>query len=87
MSFFSAASDLRRLRLCVLGVTCLATMASVTLAQQPAATQPAAVPAIALDEAIARARANEPTFAAAVATAKKTAKPFGAAGARRITPI
>ena len=73
MSFFSAASDLRRLRLCVLGVTCLATMASVTLAQQPAATQPAAVPAIALDEAIARARANEPTFAAAVATAKNAA--------------
>jgi len=59
-----------------LHLICLAILASTGFAQQPAstvatpqATQPSPV-AISLDEAIARARSNEPTFAAAVAQAK-----------------
>ncbi len=56
----------------ILHIACLATLTSAVFAQQQAsspATQP--VPAaITLDEAIARARTNEPIFAAAVAQAK-----------------
>ena len=56
-------------------LVCLATLASSALAQQQTAS-PAAQPsptAITLDEAIARARTNEPTFAAAVAAAHNAA--------------
>ena len=57
-------------------LVCLMAVASVALAQQqantPVVAQPTA-PAITLGEAIARARANEPTFAAAVASAQNAA--------------
>jgi len=75
MLFFRANSSLPRLRRRIPHLLCLATLASAGLAQQPAAspaTQPSPV-AITLDEAIARARANEPTFAAAVAASRNAA--------------
>ena len=54
---------------------CLATLVSTAVAQQqvnPSATQPSFT-SVTLDEAIARARTNEPTFVAAVAASKNAA--------------
>jgi outer membrane protein TolC len=66
---------LRRLRKRISYLTCLATLTFAAYAQQqtpPAVTQPSPT-AITLDDAIARARANEPTFAAAVANSRNAA--------------
>jgi len=72
-----------RLRKRLLQLACLASLASAAFAQQSAA--PAAIPqsasvaapppaaAITLDEAIARARANQPAFAAALAASRNAA--------------
>jgi outer membrane protein TolC len=54
-----------RARLSLLRLVCLASLASAAFAQQQ---QPVA--AISLDDAIARARSNEPTFATAVAASR-----------------
>jgi outer membrane protein TolC len=53
----------------------VAVLASTAVGQNPGAetVAPASPPAITLDEAIARARTNEPNFAAAVATSKTAA--------------
>ena len=68
------------LRKRLLQLACLASLAPAALAQQPAAipqsapvaAQPPAA-AITLDDAIARARANEPAFAAAIAASRNAA--------------
>jgi outer membrane protein TolC len=75
MLFSRANSSLPRLRKRNPFLLCLATLASVGFAQQPAATpvQQPSPTAITLDDAIARARANEPAFAAAVAASKNAA--------------
>ncbi|HWB31920.1 MAG TPA: TolC family protein [Acidobacteriaceae bacterium] len=58
-------------RVAALGFACLLTSTALSLGQQVESTAAAGQPpAISLDEAISRARANEPTLAAAVATAK-----------------
>lgn len=75
MLFSRANSSLPRLRRHIPHLFCLATLASAGFAQQPAAS-PATPPspiAITLDEAISRARANEPAFAAAAAASKNAA--------------
>ena len=75
MHFPPAMMNLPRLRKRLWHVAGLAALASAGLAQQPAA--PVAAPptpaAITLDDAIARARANEPTLAAAAAAAHNAA--------------
>ena len=74
MPLFCARLSLRRLRRRILHLTCLATLTFAAFAQQQ--TSPPAQPsltAITLDEAITRARANEPTFAAAVAASRNAA--------------
>jgi outer membrane protein TolC len=53
--------------------TCLACMAPVQLHAQQVSAAPAASIAISLDEAINRARANEPSFAAALAASRVSA--------------
>ena len=68
MYFPPAMMKLPRLRKHLWHVTGLAALALAGVAQQPAA--PSATAAITLDEAIARARTNEPTFAAAAAQAR-----------------
>lgn len=68
--FFARLSD-QRLRRLTIQFVCLATLASAALAQQQAT--PPAIPAITLDDAIARARANEPNFAAAVGASQNAA--------------
>jgi outer membrane protein len=71
MSFFHARlSDPRQCSRTV-PLVCLAMLASTAFAQQQASTS--SPPTITLDEAIARARANEPNFAAAVAAGKNAA--------------
>ena len=83
MPLLHAPWSLRRPHKRLLQLACLATLASATFAQQPAApaaiaqsapvaAQPPAA-AITLDDAIARARTNEPTFAAAVAASRNAA--------------
>src|ERR1035437_1255348 len=59
----------------ILHLGSLAVLASAGFAQQPAApvTAPPTAAAITLNDAIARARANEPTFAAAVAAERNAA--------------
>jgi len=71
MHLSRARLNLPRPRKCLLYLICVAIPASAGLAQLPA--MPSAPPAISLDEAIARAQANEPTFAAAVAANKNAA--------------
>ncbi|HEY4379288.1 MAG TPA: TolC family protein [Acidobacteriaceae bacterium] len=70
MALTCARNIFRRWR--TLQFICLATLTFAAFAQPPVAPSaaqpaPSATPAITLDEAISRARANEPTFAAAVA--------------------
>jgi len=75
MSLFRKNSKLSGLRKLIPNFVCLATLASAGFAQQQVsspATQPSPT-AITLDEAIARARVNEPAFAAAVAASKNAA--------------
>ena len=78
MLSYRAMMNLRRLRRLSHVVVGVAFLASAGLAQQPtspaatAQTSPAAI-TLTLDDAIARARANEPTFAAAVAAAHNAA--------------
>ena len=74
MPLFHVKTSLRLLRR-LLRIVCLVTLASAAFAQQQSAvaTQPTGAPAITLDEAIARARANEPTFAIAAAAAQNAA--------------
>jgi len=71
MPHLRARLSLPRKRILHLQLLCLATLSSAALAQQPA-VQPAPV-AISLDDAIARARADEPGFAAATAAAHNAA--------------
>jgi outer membrane protein len=75
MALVCVGQSLRRLGRRTRHLTCLATLTFAAFAQQqaaPTAAQPAAT-AITLDEAISRARANEPTFAAAVAASRNAA--------------
>jgi outer membrane protein TolC len=76
MPLFRAEISPSRLRKRALHLVCVAALGAVAFAQQvsaPAVAQPTTAPAITLDEAITRARANEPTFAAAAAAAKNAA--------------
>src|ERR1700733_13277194 len=76
MPLFRAEISPTRLRKRALHLVCLAALGAVAFAQQvsvPAVAQPTTAPTITLDEAITRARANEPTFAAAAAAAKNAA--------------
>jgi outer membrane protein TolC len=72
----SSATHYRpRLRKRISHVVCIASLACAAFAQQqanPPAAQPSAT-AITLDEAISRARTNEPTFVATVAAGKNAA--------------
>src|SRR5450432_519857 len=52
---------------------CVAAVSGLAVAQQPVPVVSAAAPAITLDDAITRARGNEPAFAAAVAASKNAA--------------
>jgi outer membrane protein TolC len=73
MPLFRGTSGLLRLPYRSLQIVCLATLVSGAFGQQqvaPASTQQPSPTAITLDEAITRARANEPTFVAAAAQAK-----------------
>ena len=75
MALFCARQSLRRLRKRTTCLICLASLTFAAFAQQQ--TAPTAAPstpsAITLDEAIARARSNEPTFAAAAAASRNAA--------------
>jgi outer membrane protein TolC len=76
MDFVRAILKLSRLRKRTIRVLCLAAAAaSGVFAQQQAVptAAPTSPPAITLDDAIARARANEPAFAAAVGASKNAA--------------
>ena len=73
MSLFRVRKILLRKSQRSLPLAALLFFSSAALAQQAPASALPAPAAITLDEAIARARANEPTFAAAVATAKNAA--------------
>jgi outer membrane protein TolC len=75
MPLFRARLDSPRFCQRVSYLVCLAALASTAFAQQaaaPAAPAPPTAP-ITLDEAIARARGNEPNFAASVASSKNAA--------------
>jgi outer membrane protein TolC len=72
MHLFRAKLSNQRLRRCNVQLLCFATLAFTTFAQQPPAPA-ASSPAITLDDAFNRARANEPNFAAAVATSRNDA--------------
>jgi outer membrane protein TolC len=72
MPLFRSKLSAPRLRRRIVRLLCFATIATTAFAQQQAA--PAVKPpAITLDDAITRARANEPNFAAAVGTNKDAA--------------
>ena len=75
MPFLCARLSVPRQHQPLLHLICLAAVTSGAFAQRQAATAPSqpSLPAISLDDAIARARANEPTFAAAVAASKNAA--------------
>jgi outer membrane protein TolC len=76
MLLFRAMKITPRLRTRLSHIAGLATLACAGFAQQPGApvaAPQAATAAITLDDAIARARANEPTFAAAAAAARNAA--------------
>jgi outer membrane protein TolC len=71
MPFSLAKSSRLHLQRCVLHATSAAVLAWSGFAQQPSVpAAPPLLPAITLDDAIARARANEPNFAAAVAASR-----------------
>jgi len=75
MPFLCAQLIVPRQHKPLLHLVCLAAVTSGAFAQRQAATAPSqpSLPAISLDDAIARARANEPTFAAAAAAAHNAA--------------
>jgi len=71
MPFFLAKSSRLHLQRCVPHAVFAAVLAWSGFAQQPSVpAAPPSLPAITLDDAIARARANEPNFAAAVAASR-----------------
>jgi outer membrane protein len=75
MPLFRAKLSSRRLCRRTLQLVCIATLATSAPAQQQAtpAAPPSSTSPITLDDAIARARANEPNFAAAVGANKNAA--------------